>query len=52
MVDLLKIYGTEENTVKYALKAIDLLFIDKNDLQNVNVKCIDDDPRVKAIFST
>ncbi len=50
MVELLKVYGTKENTVKYALKLIDALFIDKQDLQNADSKKIDEDPRVKAIY--
>ncbi len=52
MVELLKVYGTKENTVKYALKLIDALFIDKQDLQNADSKKIDEDPRVKAIYGT
>ncbi|CAF1930026.1 unnamed protein product [Rotaria magnacalcarata] len=52
IVSLLKIQGTKENTVKCALKSINALFIDKQDLQNVDVKKIDDDPRIKAIYST
>ncbi|CAF3907108.1 unnamed protein product, partial [Rotaria sordida] len=51
VIELLKTYGTRENTVKYALKLIDLLFIDKQDLQNVDSKKIDEDPRVQAIYS-
>ncbi|CAF1259862.1 unnamed protein product [Didymodactylos carnosus] len=50
VVQLLKTYGTKENTVKYALKLMDSLFIDKQDLQNVDVKKIDEDPRIKAIY--
>ncbi|CAF1104250.1 unnamed protein product [Didymodactylos carnosus] len=50
VVELLKVYGTKENTVKYALKLIDALFIDKQDLQNADSKKIDEDPRVKAIY--
>lgn len=38
------------STVKYALKLIDALLIDKQDLQNADPKTIDDDPRVKAIY--
>ncbi|CAF1571685.1 unnamed protein product, partial [Rotaria magnacalcarata] len=51
IVSLLKIQGTKENTVKCALKSINALFIDKQDLQNVDVKKIDEDPRIKAIYS-
>ncbi|CAF1596689.1 unnamed protein product, partial [Didymodactylos carnosus] len=50
VVQLLKTYGTKENTVKYALKLMDSLFVDKQDLQNVDVKKIDEDPRIKAIY--
>ncbi|CAF1578105.1 unnamed protein product, partial [Didymodactylos carnosus] len=50
VVQLLKTYGTKENTVKYALKLIDSLFIDKQDSQNVHVKKTDEDPRIKAIY--
>ncbi|CAF1372359.1 unnamed protein product, partial [Didymodactylos carnosus] len=50
VVELLKVYGIKENTVKYALKLIDALFIDKQDLQNADSKKIDEDPRVKAIY--
>jgi hypothetical protein len=46
----LKVYGAKENTVKYALKLIDALFIDKQDLQNADSKKIDEDPRIKAIY--
>ncbi|CAM4890007.1 unnamed protein product [Rotaria socialis] len=50
IVSLVKIQGTKENTVKYALKSINALFLDKQDLQNVDVKKIDEDARIKAIY--
>lgn len=51
VINLLRVHGTKENTVKYALKLIDLLFINKQDFQNVNVKKIDEDERIKAIYN-
>ncbi|CAF3414563.1 unnamed protein product [Rotaria socialis] len=50
IVSLLKIQGKKQNADKYALKLIKALFIDKQDLQNVDVKKIDEDPRIKAIY--
>ncbi|CAF2807873.1 unnamed protein product [Rotaria sp. Silwood2] len=52
VIELLKTYGTKENTVKYALKLIDLLFIDKQELRNVDSRKIDEDPRIQAIYGT
>jgi hypothetical protein len=46
----LKVYGIKENTLKYALKLIDALFIDKQDLQYADPKKIDEDSRIKAIY--
>lgn len=51
VVELLKVFGTKQNTVKYALKLVDLLFVDKHEFQNIDVKKADEDPRIKAIFS-
>ncbi|CAF4844738.1 unnamed protein product, partial [Rotaria magnacalcarata] len=49
VIDLLKIYGTKQNTIKYALKLIDVVFIDDQEFQNINVKKADEDERIKAI---
>ncbi|CAM4851109.1 unnamed protein product, partial [Rotaria magnacalcarata] len=38
------------NTLKYALKLIDELFIDKYEFQSINVKKVDEDPRIKKIY--
>jgi hypothetical protein len=52
VIELLKVHGTKQHSIKYALKLIDAIFIDKQDLQNIDVKKADEDPRIKAIQST
>ena len=51
VIELLKIHGTKQQSIKYALKLVDAIFIDKQDLQNINVKKADEDPRIEAIQS-
>lgn len=51
MIELLSVQGYKQQPVKYALKLIDMLFIDKQDFQNIDVKKADDDPRIKCIYS-
>ena len=46
----MQIPSTNLSTIKYALKLIDSLFIDKRDFQNISVKHVDKDPRIKAIY--
>ncbi|CAF1556942.1 unnamed protein product, partial [Rotaria sp. Silwood1] len=51
VVELLSVPGNKQNTTKYALKLIDILFTDKQDFQNINVKKADEDPRIKSIYT-
>ena len=51
VMKLLKVYDAKQNTVKYIMKLIDLLFIDKQEFQDIHVKEVDEDPRIKAIYN-
>ncbi|CAF2380045.1 unnamed protein product [Rotaria sp. Silwood2] len=52
VIELLSVPGNKQNTIKYALKLIDILFTDKQDFQNINVKKADEDPpAVKRKFN-
>ncbi|CAF1524748.1 unnamed protein product, partial [Rotaria sordida] len=51
VVELLSVPGNKQNTIKYALKLIDVLFTDIQDFQNINVKKADEDPRIKSIYT-
>lgn len=51
IVDLTMVFGTRQNTVKYALKLIDIIFLNKGELQDIDVRRVDEDPRIKAIYS-
>ncbi|CAM4872796.1 unnamed protein product [Rotaria socialis] len=48
-VELLSVPDNKQNAVKYALKLIDILFTDKQDFQNIDVKTADEEPRIKSI---
>ncbi|CAF1395132.1 unnamed protein product, partial [Rotaria sordida] len=50
VVELLSVPGNRQNSIKYALKLIDVLFTDIQDFQNINVKKADEDPRIKSIY--
>ena len=47
----MSVTGDKQKTIKYALKLIDALFVDKQAFQNINVKNADDDPHIKCIYS-
>ncbi|CAF1669065.1 unnamed protein product [Rotaria magnacalcarata] len=49
-VEPLSIPGDKQNTIKYALKLIDILFVNKEEFQNIDVKKADEDPRIKHIY--
>ncbi|CAF1259558.1 unnamed protein product [Rotaria sordida] len=51
VVELLSVPGNRQNSIKYALKLIDVLFTDIQDFQNINVKKADEDPRIKSIYT-
>ncbi|CAM4879652.1 unnamed protein product [Rotaria socialis] len=51
VIELLSVHGTKQNTIKFALNLIDLVFVDKQDFQNINVKQADNDLRIKAIYN-
>lgn len=51
VIELLSVREDTQNRVKYALRSADIYFIDKQAFQNINVKNVDDFPRIKCIYS-
>ncbi|CAF5192080.1 unnamed protein product, partial [Rotaria magnacalcarata] len=51
VIDLLSVHGNKQKTIKYALKLIDILFTEKLEFQNINVKNADEEPRIKCIYA-